>query len=120
MHGSCWQKRHWAKGGETNPENLLLLCRTHHWAVHDGGFRVEGRTPQGGVFRRPDGSILPVSPARVPINGRAGETLKEANRRVGFEITSKTLDSFWDGEAMDFHIAADALLSYDNDSIEED
>jgi 5-methylcytosine-specific restriction protein A len=30
---------HWADGGRTALDNLLLLCRPHHRAVH-GGFRV--------------------------------------------------------------------------------
>jgi hypothetical protein len=106
---------HWAKGGDTNPDNLVLLCRKHHWAVHEGRFGVEGRAPLGVVFRRPDGSVLPACPMRLPINGKAGETLKEANRRNGLEITSKTLTSFWDGEAMDYHMAVDGLLSCDDD-----
>ncbi|NOX22775.1 MAG: HNH endonuclease, partial [Actinobacteria bacterium] len=25
---------HWAKGGETNLHNLVLLCRTHHTRIH--------------------------------------------------------------------------------------
>jgi hypothetical protein len=111
---------HWAEGGETNPDNLLILCRAHHWAVHEGGLRVEGRAPHGLVFHRPDGSLLPVCPVRFPINGEAGETLKEANRRYGLEITSKTVDSFWDGGPMDYHMAVDALLSYDDDPTDEE
>jgi hypothetical protein len=43
---------HWAHGGETTVENLVLLCRRHHRAVHEGGYRVdrEGRFfyPWGG------------------------------------------------------------------------
>lgn len=27
---------HWADGGPTNPDNLMLLCRRHHTAVHEG------------------------------------------------------------------------------------
>jgi len=107
---------HWAKGGETNPDNLILLCRTHHWAVHDGGFRANGRAPHGLVFRRPDGSILPVCPVRAPISGTAGDTLKEVNRRVGLEITADTVDRLWDGEAMDYHMAVDGLLECEEDS----
>jgi hypothetical protein len=35
--------RHWAHGGETSLDNLILLCRRHHRAVHEGGYRVDGR-----------------------------------------------------------------------------
>jgi hypothetical protein len=49
---------HWADGGPTAVQNLLLLCRRHHRKVHErDGFRLElldGRP----AFRRPDGSLL--------------------------------------------------------------
>jgi len=48
--------RHWAVGGETKLDNLILLCRMHHRAVHSG-FRaeiVEGKP----VFAGPDGTPL--------------------------------------------------------------
>jgi Domain of unknown function (DUF222)/HNH endonuclease len=50
--------RHWADGGMTSLENLLLLCRRHHRSVHrPGGFGL--RMEDGvAVFRRADGSRL--------------------------------------------------------------
>ena len=107
---------HWAKGGETNPDNLALLCRAHHWAVHEGGVQVEGRAPQGLTFHRPDGRVLPFCPVPVPIKGKAGEALKEANRRHRLEITANTVDCFWDGERMDLHMAVDGVIAYDDDT----
>ena len=31
---------HWIHGGETNLDNLVLLCRRHHRMVHEGGWQV--------------------------------------------------------------------------------
>jgi hypothetical protein len=37
---------HWTRGGETSLENCALLCRRHHVAVHEGGWKLE-RGPNG-------------------------------------------------------------------------
>jgi hypothetical protein len=48
--------RHWADGGPTSLDNLVLLCRRHHRAVHTRfSLQMLDRRP---VFRRPDGSLL--------------------------------------------------------------
>ena len=31
---------HWISGGETNLDNLVLLCRRHHRMVHEGGWQL--------------------------------------------------------------------------------
>jgi len=35
---------HWLHGGTTSLDNLILLCRTHHLAVHEGNWQL-GRNP---------------------------------------------------------------------------
>jgi hypothetical protein len=47
--------RHWVHGGPTDLENLLLLCRGHHHAVHEGGWRLH---------RHPDGTFTAIPPHR--------------------------------------------------------
>ncbi len=52
---------HWADGGETSLDNLVLQCRHHHRLLHEGGFSCE-RLPGGRlVFRDSRGQELPVS-----------------------------------------------------------
>ena len=61
--------RHWALGGETSAENLLLLCTVHHALVHEGGFSIAKHRDEGYYFVRPDGRpvevVVPSSDERV-------------------------------------------------------
>lgn len=49
---------HWADGGETSLDNLLLLCRHHHRLLHEGGFSCERFSDGKIVFRDPRGREL--------------------------------------------------------------
>ncbi len=50
--------RHWARGGETRLDNLVLLCRRHHRLVHEGGYAVDERFR----FYDPRGRPIATSP----------------------------------------------------------
>jgi HNH endonuclease len=47
-------RKHWAEGGETTLDNLLLLCRHHHRLVHEGGYTVDAQ----GRFYYPCGAEI--------------------------------------------------------------
>ena len=42
---------HWRDGGTTGPDNLALLCRRHHVACHEGGWKL-ARGPDGRLVAR--------------------------------------------------------------------
>jgi hypothetical protein len=49
--------RHWADGGATALDNLVLLCDAHHGMVHEGGWRLARDTLTREVVAwRPDGT----------------------------------------------------------------
>ena len=57
---------HWADGGETNLDNLVLLCSRHHHFVHEEHWQICGRPnqPETIRFRLPERQ--PVMPYRPP------------------------------------------------------
>ena len=59
LHGH--HVRHWAEGGETSLDNLILLCPTHHRLVHEGGFDVQ-RLDDGALRFRSGIHALPGHP----------------------------------------------------------
>jgi hypothetical protein len=52
--------RHWLHGGPTDLANLALLCRAHHRAVHEGGWRLH-RHAHGDLTAAPPHRRRPVA-----------------------------------------------------------
>jgi len=40
-HLAAHHRTHWAHGGETSLDNLILLCWQHHRLVHEGGYTID-------------------------------------------------------------------------------
>ncbi|MFC3495125.1 HNH endonuclease signature motif containing protein [Glycomyces rhizosphaerae] len=47
--------QHWADGGPTIAENLILLCRFHHGRIHTTGWTVEKTGPGQAIITHHDG-----------------------------------------------------------------
>ena len=87
-HLQAHHRRHWADGGETSLDNLVLLCFHHHRLVHEGGYTVESDGADGIRFRNRRGVLTANLPPRPP-PGWAGELLAE-NGALGLEIGPRT------------------------------
>ncbi|GAA1909041.1 HNH endonuclease [Williamsia serinedens] len=81
-HPGCGRTRHlhahhvtfWRDGGTTDPDNIVLLCSTHHRALHRGEFGIVARGHQLFTFHTPDGSLLRDAPAMTAPTGWRPDT----------------------------------------------
>jgi hypothetical protein len=99
---------HWADGGETKMENLILMCRRHHRLVHEGGFGLKVGPDREFHFSRPDGTPLPSAPG-----GRSRgnfDAIRTANAAEGLEITHHTAYGDLDGDPVDWQLAMLELI----------
>ncbi len=94
----------WENGGLTDIDNLVLLCRFHHTAIHHRGFRVMKAPRQTFRFFRPDGLELIAAPKPATANG----TLPNVGAS-GRPITPDTPLPNWDGLHPDYSAAVEGL-----------
>ncbi len=99
---------HWANGGETRLDNLLLLCGHHHRLVHEGGFgcaTVDGEV----LFTTPQGAVLPpaVPLAGLDALGESAQTFEDDLAVYGIDKDTCLPD--YHGEAMDYDMALQGL-----------
>jgi hypothetical protein len=100
--------KHWADGGETSLDNLVLLCRHHHRAVHEGGFSVHALADGRICFIDPKGRRLPAS-AEGRFRGNVFRLFAD-NAHQGIHITPQTGACRWQGERMDDDLAVLGML----------
>jgi hypothetical protein len=99
---------HWARGGQTKIDNLVLLCSRHHRLVHEGGFGVARVADGSLVFRRPDGRPVPAVPSFA--RGSCAE-LRARNRRARLRIDPDSAIPLGRGEPFDRELAVSGLLA---------
>jgi len=111
-HCDAHHIHHWAEGGATSLDNLTLLCRHHHRAVHEERFTV-ARHPNGELtFRRPDGVPIPTAPALGWPQATQGPPLAPTTARLaaqGLAIDPRTTTPRSEGERFDVNWALDVL-----------
>jgi hypothetical protein len=100
---------HWADGGKTNAENLILLCRFHHGRIHTTGWTVEKTGPGQALITHHEhlvtGQKAPSCEGRAETAaaGRAGATGNGENGCGCADWrTDADLDSILADEAADY------------------
>ena len=71
-HLQAHHRHHWAHGGETSLDNLVLVCFHHHRLVHEGGYTIEVSGTDEALEKHGE---------ELPIGSRAGAA-REHDRRL--------------------------------------
>jgi 5-methylcytosine-specific restriction endonuclease McrA len=101
--------RHWAQGGPTTLSNLAVLCRRHHRAVHEEGYRVDRQANGELRFRRPDGRTLHEVSLPDGVPDHPAGVLRARNDREGIVVCAHTATPGWLGERLNVGYAIDVL-----------
>ena len=110
LHGH--HVRHWAEGGETSLDNLILLCPTHHRLVHEGGFDVQRLDDGAFRFSNPHG--LAIRPPKRHATS-SPDTIVVQNESLGLAIDCETATAHWHGERIDYdHALMVTMASWDS------
>ena len=100
---------HWADGGPTALDNLVLLCWRHHHAVHEGGYTM-AMTSGAVTVWRPDGTLLESEALIAP----QGPGIVEQHEAAGLDITGETIANEWDGTHPIYPWAVEGLLALED------
>jgi len=104
-HCEAHHLKHWADGGKTSLENLVLLCRRHHRAVHEEGYRIEHTAGGELRFFRPQGWEIPAVPPPPPLVEDPLAELESLLDEEDISIDAHTGFPRWQGERLDLNWA---------------
>ncbi|HEY7729365.1 MAG TPA: DUF222 domain-containing protein, partial [Gaiellaceae bacterium] len=107
-HLQAHHRHHWADGGETSLDNLVLLCFHHHRLVHEGGYTIETDQAGGLRFRNRHGLVCQTRPPRPP-PGSLDQLLAD-HHRLGLEIGRRT-NRNGHGDPLELALVVDAIAS---------
>ena len=103
---------HWADGGETKLENLVLTCRRHHRYVHEHGFTITADAVGRLTFTAPNGRPLHSIPPTPDVPMSVVEDMAIRHREEGFDVDPWTpTPPYYDGERMDLHHVVSSLAN---------
>ena len=110
LHGH--HVRHWAQGGQTALDNLVMLCPTHHRLVHEGGFDVQRLDDGAFRFTSPRGwTVRPPQPCEAS----SPDIIVAQNKDLGLAIDFETATAHWHGERIDYdHALMVTMASWDS------
>jgi 5-methylcytosine-specific restriction endonuclease McrA len=108
-HAQGHHLQHWANGGPTRLDNLAMLCRRHHRAVHEEGYRVVREADGALRFSTPAGRPIPEAPAPPALPVDPAAALVAAHRAQGLAIHPWTAGPEWHGERLDLDWAISVL-----------
>ena len=108
--------RHWANGGETSVDNLVLLCRHHHHLVYKGGFDCK-RSEDGEIWfedrkaQRLDNFPTPQQTTLEESLARMHRIFQNRDVTAVHVPSGQTLKAKWyAGEQMDWDYAVSLLF----------
>ncbi len=88
---------------------MVLLCRRHHRAVHEEGFRVTFDAAGDVKFLGPDGRPLPEAPPAPEWTGPPLAPVTARLQHEGISIDPDTATPDWRGERLDLDWAIHVL-----------
>jgi hypothetical protein len=98
---------HWADGGDTSLQNMVLCCSSHHRFVHEYGWSIELHADGPHFLDRHGRRILDAPPpSRLPDLGWEAILAQHAE----LQITASAKEPLWDGASPDYGAMIDALV----------